>query len=458
MGFAFVESETADIYALRLEHNEALVAFRMLPNPDIPKDTNIIPFPINNRYTKQGTLDGRIGYSNTGIVLDSDYTNATGYGEYSYFKPKEAYTLKKRIEREEQKLKDYYDKFDTEPAGTKRLKGISEVMKAGEAAFLAGGAAASVASTGAALPILSVASIGAGIGSTVGSRSDSAKSGKEELSKKFARRNLANTYVWTADGGFYEESTQISEVRSKSTSGSYTFSGNVKGGFELELEGVLTSEFGLNGMLGGSLNLTKSKSEEASKSFSIDMNLLVPDNLQQYVYNKANDTSSGVKPVYDGKGNPVNQPGKVDAFRFMTFYLEPRLDNFEDLFNKVIDPIWLQESQLPNAVALRQANQAEKKPKCWRVFHRVTFVSRILPDFKSATAPSLEKKMKDLNIASNYELVRRLEPFVRDHTADFVQFKDAVKAAVQAYLPELSADKELNQITLFLADYYGVSY
>ena len=66
--------------------------------------------------------------------------------------------------------------------------------------------------------------------------------------------------------------------------------------------------------------------------------------------------------------------------------------------------------------------------------------------------------MKDLNIASNYELVRRLEPFVRDHTANFIQFQDAVKAAVQAYLPELSAETELNQITLFLADYYGVSY
>ena len=170
------------------------------------------------------------------------------------------------------------------------------------------------------------------------------------------------------------------------------------------------------------------------------------------------DTSSGVKGVYDNKGNPVSQSGKVDAFRFMTFHLEPGLNNFEDLFGKVIDPIWLEESQHPNAMALRQANQATKKPKCWRVFHRVTFVSRILPDFPPSTAPSLEKKMKDLNIASNYELVRRLEPFVHDHTANFIQFKDAVKAAVEAYLPELSGEQDLNQIMLFLADYYGVTY
>ena len=132
-GFAFVESETADIYALRLEHNGALVAFRMMPNPDIPKDTNIIPFPINNRYSKQGTLDGRIGYTSTGIALDPDYANATGYGEYSYFKPKEAYELKKRIEREAQRLKDYYDNFNSTPAGTQLLGGLAGGIGGGAA-------------------------------------------------------------------------------------------------------------------------------------------------------------------------------------------------------------------------------------------------------------------------------------------------------------------------------------
>ena len=471
MGFAFVESETADIYALRLEHNGALVAFRMLPNPDIPKDTNIIPFPINNRYSKQGTLDGRIGYTSTGIALDPDYANATGYGEYSYFKPKEAYELKKRIEREAQRLKDYYDNFNSTPAGTQLMGGLAGGIGGGSGGVAALGttAAAALGAGPAIAPVLSVAMIAGGMGTTIGSLIDATTSKDEDLPNKFARRNIANTYVWTADGGFYEESTQISEVSSESKSGSYSFSGTFTGGFALEVETATKSDFGLKGMLGGSLNLTKSKSEEAKNSFSISMKLLVPDNLQQYVYKKQiddpnnssqklDDTSSGVKPIYDNKGNPVKQPGKVDAFRFMTFHLEPGLNNFEDLFGKVIDPIWLEESQHPNAMALRQANQAVKKPKCWRVFHRVTFVSRILPDFPSATAPSLETKMKDLNIASNYELVRRLEPFVRDHTANFTQFQDAVKAAVQAYLPELSAEKELNQITLFLADYYGVSY
>ncbi len=461
MGFALVESETADIYALRLAHNGALVAFRILPNPDIPKDTNIIPFPINAQYTKQGTLDGRLGYTQTGVALDPAYANATGYGEYSYFKPKEAYELKKRIEREEQRLKDFYNNFNTTPAGARLMGTLAGAFTGGVGGSAALGSAIAAKFMGASLagaagPIVSGAMIAGGMGTTIGSLIDAATQGDPQLAGKYARRNLVNTYVWTADGGFYEESTQISEVHSESKSGKYAFTGKFNGGFALEVDAGLKNNFGLTGMLGGSLNLTKSKEQTATKSFGVNMKLAVPDNLQQYTYKTPGDPTSGVKPMYDGNGNPIMQPGKVDAYRFMTFYLEPQLNNFEDLFGKVVDPIWLRESQHPNAVALRQANQANKKPKCWRIFHRVTFVSRILPDFPSTTQPPLEKKMKDLNITSNYELVRRLDPFVRDSTKDFIEFKDAVRLAVQAYLPELSAENDLSQITLFLADYYGV--
>ncbi|MGB3545181.1 LamG-like jellyroll fold domain-containing protein, partial [Rubrivirga sp.] len=113
MGFAFVQSETADVFALRLEHTGTLVGLRMLPNPDIPKDTNIIPFPINNRYTKQGTLNGQVGSDKDGnVVVDPDFTGAN---QPSYFKPMEAYQLKRRVQEEEQKLKAYFASFDSTP-------------------------------------------------------------------------------------------------------------------------------------------------------------------------------------------------------------------------------------------------------------------------------------------------------------------------------------------------------
>ncbi|EDY51761.1 conserved hypothetical protein [Streptomyces clavuligerus] len=96
-GYALVQSETADVYALRLAHTGALVAYRMMPNPDIPKDWNIISFPINPQYTKQGTLDGAVGFDDRGKVLDPAYANATGRGDHSYFKPREAYALKRGV-------------------------------------------------------------------------------------------------------------------------------------------------------------------------------------------------------------------------------------------------------------------------------------------------------------------------------------------------------------------------
>ncbi len=52
---------------------------------------------------------------------------------------------------------------------------------------------------------------------------------------------------------------------------------------------------------------------------------------------------------------------------------------------KVVDPIWLEQSNHPNAAALRQAKAAASEPECWGVFHRVTYVSRILPDYAGST-------------------------------------------------------------------------
>ena len=131
-------------------------------------------------------------------------------------------------------------------------------------------------------------------------------------------------------------------------------------------------------------------------------------------------------------------------------------NNFEDLFNKVIDPQWLSESDHPNALALRQANQADKKPACWRVMHRVTFVSRLLPDFADdPTDAPLEAAMKAENIDSNWRLIQKLEPFVRNKTGDEVAFGDAVREALARYMPELSPHS--TSIIQYLRLYYGMT-
>jgi hypothetical protein len=86
--------------------------------------------------------------------------------------------------------------------------------------------------------------------------------------------------------------------------------------------------------------------------------------------------------------------------------------------------------------------------------HRVTFVSRILPEIPDPTAPPLEKNMKAANIESNWQLIKKLEPFVSGKTANFVEFSDAIHKAIKTYFPELTANVE--EIIQYLSAYYQV--
>ena len=102
-GLALVESKVADVFALRLKVRgpiAPLVAYEIRPNPDIPKDRNLVSFPINNSYIKQSCLDGR-----RGLESDIDYPSSTeASNDASYYKPVEAYSLKDRIRRQEEQL------------------------------------------------------------------------------------------------------------------------------------------------------------------------------------------------------------------------------------------------------------------------------------------------------------------------------------------------------------------
>ena len=158
--------------------------------------------------------------------------------------------------------------------------------------------------------------------------------------------------------------------------------------------------------------------------------------------------------MVDGTGQHVKAPGKVDAYRWLTFYLAPRVDNYDAFYNRVVDPIWLAQSGDPSAVALRQARQDGKRPAAWRVLHRVTYVSRVLAPVGSVQQP-LDQALASLNIASNYELIRTLEPFVRGRTGNYHDFVAAARTAVTTYLPDLLP--HIDNILAFLVLYYGVS-
>ncbi|CAN3978183.1 LamG-like jellyroll fold domain-containing protein [Kitasatospora purpeofusca] len=415
-GFAVVQSQTADVFALRLAHSGALVAYRIQPNPDIPKDWNVVPFPINPRYTKQGTLDGTVGFDARGKVADPDYQGARDRGEYSYFKPREAYALKRRIQRDQQRLHSYYDSVSTETHAPDPL-----AQRAGR---VLGGA------------------IGADASPARGRDATDSATGQG-----FSRRDLVNTYVWTAAGGFFAETTETTDVVSETTAGSYSLSGSVGTsiGTSFQIAGIGIGAQ-LDASVGGGMTTTRARGKEATRSFGLAVEVAPSSNLQSYDGDR--------NPVFDRDGQPVKVPGKVDAYRFLSFYLGEDSEHFDSFFHKVVDPLWLENGHDPNAAALRQARQSDRKPPCWRVLHRVTFVSRVLPDIPPADAPPLEKAMRQLDVESNYELVRRLDPYVKSAATGLPELAEATRTTLARELPELLPHAD--DVIGFLAQYYGV--
>lgn len=399
-GLALVESDTLDLFAVRLEHNHALVAYQLAPNPDVPRDRNLIPFPINPFYTKQGTLDGKLGCKEDGsLQCDPDYPMAATYGEYSYYKPKEAYNLKKRIQRDRKELETYYNQY--------------KLPTSPDSPSVPGASA-------------------------------------------FSTRNLADTYIWTAERGFFTDTTTTMEVMHYAHKSRYYFQGraglNLKAGFNI---GAPAVSFELDTLFGGHVEHIRTKDKDDEQDYSLVLEAKGETDIQLY----ANTDTERAKyawqnefgGVYDEHGQAVNRPGKVDAYRFMTFWLAPSKDNFEDLTGKVIDPVWLNQSASPYAQALRQATQTDGG--CWRLLHRVTFVSRIHADFENA-AP-LEKAARKLDIKSNWELIQKLkQENIESKRGDQFAFREAVRAAIQSQLPELAPFTE--QITAFMCDYYEV--
>lgn len=427
-GFALVKSKTADLYLLRLAHNNALVSIFWQPNPDIPEDVNIIPFPINPLYIKQGTLDGKFGDK-----TDVHYPQAQGaYGQYSYFKPREAYKLKQRIEREKLELKAFFeDSFDVAQTN---------------AHFQAAAATTGVAQLAAAYPlvgpmIVSAANQIAGqIATQVGYNNTKLK---DDLSKMGSQRNLVNTYVWTIEGGFFAESTEVAETQQETFSNETGLSLGGELGALIKAEGGLEVEQRTMFSSGSSFTLTKSKTKSSANSFGLDVCVALPVSPRyQYGGKDRRSLVGGLLPT-----------GAVDAYRFMSFYLEPKGENFEDLFHKVIDPIWLEESADPYAIALRQARGDLNRAKpCWRVMHRVTYVSRVLPKFQPEAPPSLEKAMQMTGIESNYMLIKRFEPYLTNVVKNKGSFFNEIETIIKTQMPEFIPYQK--QIKNYLALYF----
>ena len=111
---------------------------------------------------------------------------------------------------------------------------------------------------------------------------------------------------------------------------------------------------------------------------------------------------------------------------FMSFYLEGSTNNFQDFFNYVVDPEWLQSND-EEARALRQT-QAGKPNKAWRVLHRVTYVERpALMGF----GRDVRKLRAAAEISENQQLLNKIAKLEQDNRkleAKIDKILDALKA------------------------------
>ena len=143
---------------------------------------------------------------------------------------------------------------------------------------------------------------------------------------------MVNTYVWTADGGFYAEEEQFSSIRQESLGGSYHFLG--KGGIYAETKFAAGAGFffELDALFGGHINVEVSKSKEEKAAFGMHVEVQGEGFLNKWV---------GDPDKQDGYYTSELCPGKVETYRFMTFYLAPKSNNFDFFFDKVVDQDWL---------------------------------------------------------------------------------------------------------------------
>lgn len=368
VGYALVRSGTANLFATRLRQTGSLVSFQTIPNPDIPEDVNIIMFPMNAQYTKNGTLDGKVG-----LVNDPDYPNADSE-RGSYFKPLEAYALREQIEREKQDILAYFENYNVgEQASEIRsqrrggltaefpnLEGLRDLSQEGE---------------------------DEGVGSVLPDA---------RFREQIAQRSLVNTYVWTADGGLYAEEEEFSSIRQESLGRYFANQGQLGLNFEIAAAAGIGGFAELDALFGGHLDVSVVKDQADQSAFGLKVQVEGDGFINQF------DPETG-----QYLSTPA--PGKVDTYRFMSFYLAPKADHFDTFFSTVVDPLWLRTSQDANARALREA-EAEKN-RIWRVMHRVTFVSRIPPQFDDAPQQSQDGGVRrPANLDSNeliLDLVRR---------------------------------------------------
>jgi hypothetical protein len=380
-GYAVVKSLTADMYLVTLRGSNTVVRTVLVPDPDIPEDVNVITFPINPGYTKNGTLDGMVGF-----VPDPDFPYAD-VQRGSYFRPIEAYALKRAVERQDKQLEAYYQQFNTTQLSRGPRATSQGTPETGFTTFRDRTVAGDPA---------------------------------YDWAKGLSKRAIVNTYVWTSGGGLHTEESEIVDTRSESYSG--LSSVESKDGLAIDVAaGVPVGLYAeLDATFGTSVEVVSVREKESESGFSLELEF------EPERFLKA--------PVLDADGQPTGfaeqeAPGKVTGYRFMSFLIPQNATNFSAFATEVVDQNWLHNSANPDAAALRTATAQANG--VWRVLHRTTYVSRVAPPLQPAPAESTAPPITEpAGLEGNTLLVRLVEKQITSEAPSPAQIGAAVTAVL----------------------------
>ncbi len=435
VGYALVISALADVFIARLKKSQRMVAYQVLPVPNIPPDVNTITFFLNPAYVLNGSLDGQVGTAAASARFHSEVPSMRSqYGSLfpaSYFRLREAVDLKRQIQLQDARRAAYFENFDARLAldfGDTADQAVQERINNPkfDAKSTKAGGGKDDAENQEKLDKLSD-SVGE-LKEQLGGKQEQLQSQidaknaqlavqlldperktrallgfaawqkrMEDLQIRAGKRNIVNTYVWDADGGLHSETEQFASTIEHTIGSSISLEGALGAAGELTI-GAVGLEFTGQGTF--KMTQTLSKTERVGASLSVEVDV------------------SGIESagITDAHGRAVLPGEKVHRFRFNTFYLENSKQNFDDFFSYVVDPEWLASND-EQARALRQVDRT-KKNEVWRVLHRVTSVERpALSGFGTdarpvvapvAAKPSLEDQVTAL-VAANQELREKLD-------------------------------------------------
>ena len=367
-----------------------------MPDPQIPRDLNIVTFRINSKYLRPGVLDGVIGYAYNPATLPTGaqtYTTSTGQmtpvydgnfspGEVghdaSYMRVVEAYQIKKQIDQQAYNaLALYQTAYSTQdsPSDSSLTPGLDFYN---EYVWSSRGGTQEVKHT-------YTTSFDKVYTTTNANSADA----KYSFNLKFGSTALTVVdfklaYTMTTKGTFkysYNNTATQSFDIAASFDGiepdtQMRYASNNDAHFVMNFNSMFNpnNQSGLNLVIGSDgliYQIVPSVTSGAGLPLSNNI-----DTNQTYTQPQPSYTTGNADGL-TGALEPYDRPGKTNLFRTYAFFLQPTQNNSDDFWNTVIDPIWLANSPDPDAAAMRSAQGNASIP--WRLLYRVTYSERFLP-------------------------------------------------------------------------------